>query len=192
MFAFSDFYNDPIAVAQHMVNLDELKGDLADPSTAPNFAWLAADDATNMEGPTDTVGGLLRWTISHLLPPALGGLQYNIEAGDKWLEETLPTIFNSETWNTTESAIFLTFDEDSDNLSVGIGNEGNHIVMVAIPSALAANPDGMRGGAFVVEDHYNLYSVGRTIEETLLPDAGDGRYLTKNDEYAVPLNEFWQ
>jgi hypothetical protein len=33
-------------------------------------------------------------------------------------------------------ALFVTFDEDVNNLLTGTGNEGNHIVMVVIPSEL--------------------------------------------------------
>ena len=44
----------------------------------------------------------------------------------------------------------------------------------------------MRAGAFVADDHYNHYSLQRTIEESLgLPP------LTNNDKYAQPMNEFW-
>ena len=40
--------------------------DLASPATAPNFVWFAADDATNMEGPTDTLVGIVQWALSQL------------------------------------------------------------------------------------------------------------------------------
>jgi hypothetical protein len=117
----------------------------------------------------------------------LGGHQYNVAAGDAWLRETLPIIMDSNTWNdpAERSAIFLTFDEDYNNISLGIGNEGNHIVTVVIPSpgAVAA---GMRGEAFVADDRYDHYSLLRTIEDSLgLPP------LTNNDRYAQPMNEFW-
>ena len=81
--------------------------------------------------------------------------------------------------------MFLTFDEDYNNISFGIGNEGNHVVMVVIPNQAAIDA-GMRGGAFVATDHYNHYSLQRTIEDSL----GVGS-LTNNDKYAQPLNEFW-
>ena len=84
-----------------------------------------------------------------------------------------PSSWNSPTWQdpTQKSAIFITFDEDYNNISTGIGNEGNHIVMVVIPSP-GAVASGMRGGAFVADDYYNHYSLQRTIEESLgLPPA---------------------
>ena len=44
----------------------------------------------------------------------------------------------------------------------------------------------MRSGAFTVGDYANHYSLQRTIEDALgLPS------LTKNDEYAQPMNGFW-
>ena len=48
----------------------------------------------------------------------------------------MPIIMNSPVWQdpTQKSAIFLTFDEDYNNISLGIGNQGNHIIMVVIPS----------------------------------------------------------
>jgi Phosphoesterase family len=185
--AFSDIYDDPDRVATHLFDLTEMAGDLVDPDSAPNFVWFAADDATNMEGPTDTLTGIVRWALSQLTPAFLGGHQYNVAAGDVWLQETLPIIMESNTWNdpSERSVIILTFDEDYNNISLGIGNEGNHIVTVVIPSpgAVAA---GMRGGAFVAVDRYDHYSLLRTIEESL-----DLAPLTNNDEFAQPMNEFW-
>jgi hypothetical protein len=185
--AYSDIYDDPTRVADHLFDLTQLGQDLQVPADAPNFVWFAADDATNMEGPTDTVSGEIRWAISQLTPMVLGGHQYNVAAGDAWLQDTLPIILNSPTWQdpTQKSAIFITFDEDYNNLSTGNGNEGNHVVMVVIPSpgAVAA---GMRGGVFVANDNYDHYSLQRTIEESLGLDP-----LTNNDKYAQPMNEFW-
>jgi hypothetical protein len=185
--AFSDFYNDPARVAAHLFDLTEMGGDLTDPDTAPNFVWFAADDATNMEGPTDTLVGVISWALSQLTPKVLGGHQYNVAAVDAWLQDTLPIIMNSPTWNdpAEKSAIFLTFDEDYNNISLGIGNQGNHIVTIVIPSP-GAVAGGMRGGAFIADDRYDHYSLLRTIEESL-----DLPLLTDNDEFARPMNEFW-
>jgi hypothetical protein len=54
--------------------------------------------------------------------------------GDQFLAATLPTILNSLAFQTQRSAIFITWDEDYDNLYLGIGNEGKHIAMIVIPS----------------------------------------------------------
>ena len=184
--AFSDIYNDPARVAAHLFDLTQLEQDLASPATTPNFVWFAADDATNMEGPLEGFG-IVRWALSQLTPTWLGGHQYNVKAGDEWLEDTVGTIMVSPVWQdpTQKSAIFLTFDEDYNNISLGNGNEGNHIVIVVIPSP-GAVASGMREGAFVADDYSNHYSLLRTIEESLgLPS------LTNNDKYAQPMNEYW-
>jgi hypothetical protein len=140
-----------------------------------------------MEGPTDTLVGVVSWLLSQLTPKVLGGHQYNVAAGDAWLQHTLPIITDSNTWNDPgeRSAIFLTFDEDYNNISLGNGNEGNHIVTVVIPSP-GALTGGMRPGAFVATDRYDHYSLLRTIEASL-----DLPALTNNDEFAQPMNEFW-
>jgi hypothetical protein len=187
--AFSDIYNNPDRVAAHLFDISQMEKDLASPATTPNFVWFAADDATNMEGPTDFPVGSFNWLLGYLNPAH----QYNVAAGDAWLQDQVTTIMASPTWNdpNVKSAIFITFDEDYNNISTGVGNEGNHIVMIVIPSPGAVydaktNPTGMRSGAFVASDYYNHYSLQRTIEESLgLPP------LTNNDKYAQPMNEFW-
>ena len=179
--AFSNIYSDPDRVETHLFDLTQLEHDLASPATTPNFVWFAADDATNMEGPLEGFGIVL-WALSQLT-----NHQYNVAAGDKWLQDTVPIILNSPVWQdpTQKSAIFLTFDEDYNNISLGIGNQGNHIIMVVIPSP-GAVASGMRGGAFVADDYNNHYGLLRTIEESLgLPP------LTNNDRFAQPMNEYW-
>jgi hypothetical protein len=187
--AFADIYNNPTEVATHLFDISQMETDLASPATTPNFVWFAADDATNMEGPTDFPVGSFNWLVGYLSPAH----QYNVAAGDAWLQDQVTTIMASPTWNdpNVKSAIFVTFDEDYNNISTGVGNEGNHIVMVVIPSPGAlydpdTNPNGMRPGPFVADDYYNHYSLQRTIEVSL----GLGP-LTNNDAYAQPMNEFW-
>jgi hypothetical protein len=181
--AFSDIYDDPARVDSHLFDLSQMAKDLQSTSTAPNFAWFAADDATNMEGPTTTIPGIFRWALSELTTH-----QYNVAAGDAWLKSTLPMITDSKVWQdpTQKSAIFITFDEDYNNLSLGLGNEGNHVVTVVIPSPGAVATGDMRGGHFVADDYNNHYSLLRTIEDSLGLPA-----LTDNDAYAQPMNDYW-
>jgi hypothetical protein len=150
--------------------------------------WFAANDDFNMEGPTDVPFGIFNWFLGFLNPAH----QYNVEAGDEWIQDPLTTIFNSPTWQdpTKKSAIFVTFDEDYNNMSLGVGNDANHIVMIVIPSegALGTQAAGdMRKGPFIATDRYDHYSLLRTIEDAL----GVTTPLTNNDKYAVPMNEFW-
>jgi hypothetical protein len=181
--AYRDIYNDPTRAAAHLFPLTQLATDLTSATTTPNFVWFAANETNNMEGPVNSVGGVLSYVVS-----LLTNRQYNIKAGDTFVQGTVSTIMNSAVWQDTtqKSAIFLTFDEDSNNLSLGFANEGNHVVTIVIPSpgAVAA---GMRAGSFTVDGYANHYSLLRTIENALgLPT------LTANDAYAEPLNGFWK
>lgn len=182
--AFTDFYNDPDRVAAHLFDISEMAGDLEVPDDAPNYVWFAANDETNMEGPTDVPFGILHWALGFLNPRH----QYNVAAGDEWLRGPIETIMNSPTWQDPnhKSAIFVTFDEDYNNITTGVGNEGNHIVMIVIPNE-AAIEAGMVEGPFVAGGRYDHYSLLRTIEEALGLTP-----LTNNDRYAVPMNEFWE
>ena len=181
--AFSDIFNDPVRVESHIFDISQMGVDLHSPATAPNYVWFAANEDFNMEGPLDFPFGLLNFVIGFLDPRH----QYNVKAGDEWLSEHVPVIMNSNTWQdpTRRSAIFITFDEDFNNLSTGVGNEGNRIVMVVIPSPGAVS-GGMRSGHFLADDYNNHYSLLRTIELALgLPP------LTNNDKFAYPMNEYW-
>jgi hypothetical protein len=180
--SFSNIYNDPGLVNSHILPLTQMGTDLANPATAPNYVWFAADEDNNMEGPVDNLIGVLRFVISQFT-----NQQYNVKAGDDYLAETIPTIMSSATWNDPDvkSAIFLTWDEDNNNLSLGFDNQGNHVVMIVIPSP-GAVAGGMRAGHFEVSGHLDHYSLLRTIDEALgLPP------LTQNDRYATPMNGFW-
>ena len=180
--AFKSIANDPQALA-NIVPLEQMAEDLKSVETAPNYAWFAANEDFNGEGPIDFPWGVLRFALSQLEP----GNPYNIPALDQFLSETVPVVLNSEVWKdpTRKSALVVTFDEDNNNTSLGFGNEGNRVVFVVVPSpgAVAA---GMRSGAFNATNHYNHYSLLRFIEDSLgLPT------LTNNDKFAAPLNEFW-
>jgi hypothetical protein len=180
--AFSDIFNNPARVESHLFDLSQMGPDLDSPATAPNYVWFSADDETNMEGPLSIPVGIIQWAISQLTTH-----QYNVKAGDDFLSQEIPVIMNSPVWNdpTQRSAIVITFDEDYNNISLGNGNEGNHIVTVVIPSqgAVAA---GMRSGHFTADSYNNHYSLARTIEESLgVPP------VTKNDKYAQPMNDYW-
>ena len=181
--AFNSIADDPAYASAHIVPLDQMAIDLQSAATAPNYAWWAADENHAGEGPVNTLGGLLKFAVSQIIPSH----PYNVPALDQFLSETVPIIMNSPVWNDPNEAsvIVVTFDEDNNNLDLGFGNDGNHIVTVVIPSpgAVAA---GMRSGPFVASDHLNHYSLLRMIEDSLgLPS------LTNNDKYAAPMNEFW-
>jgi hypothetical protein len=170
--AFHDIVSNTARCQAHVLPLQRMATDLASTSTTPNYVWWAADENHNMEGPIN-IEFILSLLTNH---------QYNIKAGDQFLADTLPTILDSPAFLTQRTAIFITWDEDYDNLSLGIGNEGNHIPMIVIPSPNS----GMRQGHLVAGNYNNHYSLLRTIEDSLgLPR------LTNNDRFAQPMNDYW-
>lgn len=180
--AFAGIGDNQAYAAAHMFPLTQMATDLQSDATTPNFVWFAADEDSNGEGPVDTLAGVAHFAFSQIDPRH----QYNVPALDQFLAENVPTIMNSDVWKTTKSVLIITFDEDNNNITLGFGNEGNHVVTVVIPSPLAVSAGGMKGGAFVVTDHYDHYSTLRTIEDALgVPT------MTNNDKYAEPLNGFW-
>lgn len=181
--AFTSIANDPAYAAAHIVPLEQMAIDLQSVATAPNYAWFAADENFAGEGPVSSLAGLLKFAFNQIDPKH----QYNVPALDQFLSETVPAIMGSAVWNDANEAsvIVVTFDEDNNNLDLGFGNEGNHVVTVVIPNQAAIDA-GMRSGPFIASNHYNHYSLLRMIEESLgLPS------LTNNDAYAAPMNEFW-
>jgi hypothetical protein len=170
--AFHDIVSNTARCQAHVLPLQRMATDLASPFTTPNYVWWAADENHNMEGPIN-IEFILSLLTNH---------QYNIKAGDQFLADTLPTILNSPAFQTQRSAIFITWDEDYNNLSLGIGNEGNHVPMIVIPS----QNSGMCQNHIVAKNYNNHYSLLRTIEDSLgLPR------LTNNDKFAQPMNEYW-
>jgi Phosphoesterase family len=187
---FSYVYdNTPAYLQEHLLPQSDLANALQDPSTFPEFAWVQPDEDNNMEGPIDTLGGILRFVVSQFT-----NHQYNVAAGDEYLQQTISTIENSPTWtdpNETD-AIIITWDEDNNNLSLGFGNEGNNIPMIIIPNEDAVTSGGMESGPFTTDAYYNEYSLMATLEDALSPTPGTLAPLTDNDMYAQPMNAFWK
>nr|WP_310767794.1 alkaline phosphatase family protein [Mycobacterium sp. Z3061] len=185
----TNVYNaSPAYLAQHLLPITQLHDDLLNPLTAPRFAWLCGSEETNMEGPVSSPADIANWLASQLT-----NHQYNVAAGDQYLQQNVSTIMNSPTWNSgSKDVIIITFDEDFNNLSTGNGNQGNHIPMVVIPNQAAVTSGGMLSGHFVTNSYYNHYSLMSTIEYALSPTAGTPlATLTNNDLYATPMNDFW-
>ena len=147
--AFSDIYNNPARVQAHLFPLTELAPIFTSPATAPNFAWIAADEDNNGEGPIS-----LPFGAAPVCPEPAHQSSVQRQGGDQFLQDTLPTILNSPVWQdpTQKSAIFITFDEDYNNLSLGIGNQGNHVLTIVIPSpgAVAAR-DARRANSLPID-----------------------------------------
>jgi hypothetical protein len=180
--------NTPAYLQQHLLPLTDLSTDLQNPNTFPNFTWIAADEANNGEGPVDSLSG-----ISQFITSTLTNQQYNLAAADQFVQQEVSTIENSPTWTdpNEKDAIFITFDEDSNELSLGFGNEGNNVPMIVIPNEDAVANGGMQSGPFTTDAYYNQYSLMATIEDALRTTPGTLAPLTANDMYATPMNAFW-
>jgi hypothetical protein len=183
------FNNTPAYLQEHLLPLTELSTNLQDPNTFPEFTWIAANEANNMEGPINTPSGIAQFLISQLT-----NHQYNVAAGDQFVQQEVSAIENSPTWTdpTQKDAIIITFDEDNNNLSLGIGNEGNNVPMIVIPNQDAITGGGMQSGHFTTDAYYNQYSLMATIEDALRATPGTLDPLTANDMYAPPMNAFWK
>jgi Phosphoesterase family len=187
---FSYVYdNTPAYLQEHLLPLTDLSTDLENPSTFPAFTWIAADEANNMEGPVDTPSGLAQFLVSQFT-----NQQYNVEAGDQFVQQEVSAIENSPTWTdpNEKDAIILTWDEDNNNLSLGFGNEGNNVPMIVIPNQDAVTDGDMQSGPFTTDAYYNEYSLMATLEDTLRTTPGNLAPLTANDMYAQPMNAFWK
>ena len=187
---FSYVYdNTPTYLQEHLLPQSYLANALQDPSTFPEFAWVQPDEDSNMEGPIDTPSGIAQFLISQFT-----NHQYNVAAGDQYLQQTISTIENSPTWTdpAQKDAIIVTFDEDNNNLSLGFGNDGNNVPMIVIPNHAAGTAGGMESGPFTTDDYYNEYSLMATIEDALRTTPWTLAPLTDNDMYAQPMNAFWK
>jgi YVTN family beta-propeller protein len=85
---FPDIRDRPAYCAAHVVPLEAMGADLASARTTPNFAWIAADDCSDMEG-------------------------CGIHKGDQFLAQTLGPILRSPAWRTQRSLAIITMDEDA-------------------------------------------------------------------------------
>jgi YVTN family beta-propeller protein len=88
MMYFADVRDRPAYCAAHVTPLESLPSDLASAATTPNFAWIAPNDCTDMEG-------------------------CGISAGDTFLAQELGQIMDSPAWLTQRSLAIITFDEDA-------------------------------------------------------------------------------
>jgi hypothetical protein len=187
---FSYVYdNTPAYLQEHLLPLTQLSTNLEDPNTFPEFTWIAADEDNNMEGPIDTPSGIAQFLVSQVT-----NQQYNVAAGDQFVQQEVSAIENSPTWTdpTQKDAIIITMDEDNNNLSLGFGNDGNNVPMIVIPNQDAVTAGGMQSGPFTTDAYYNEYSLMATLEDTLRATPGTLAPLTANDMYAPPMNAFWK
>ena len=87
---FGDVRDRPAYCSAHILPLEALPADLATAASTPSFAWLAANDCSDMEG-------------------------CGIRAGDRFLAAQLGAVMRSPAWRTQRSLAIITFDEDAYN-----------------------------------------------------------------------------
>jgi YVTN family beta-propeller protein len=85
---FADVRDRPAHCSAHLVPLEALPADLATAAGTPSFAWVGADDCSDMEG-------------------------CGIRAGDRFLAAELGAVMRSPAWRTQRSLAVITFDEDA-------------------------------------------------------------------------------
>jgi hypothetical protein len=149
---FTDIIADQARCRAHLVDTKELTVDLRKAETTPAFSWIAADDYYDGEASGN-------------------GSPKSLRVQDKWLKETLTSVFDSPAWRTQRSLLILTWDESNTTYN-------NHIATVVLGSQGLVRP------GVVSDRHYDHYSTGRTIEEAL-----GLKPLTENDRYAEPIND---
>ncbi|MEY9965182.1 hypothetical protein ABIA33_003224 [Streptacidiphilus sp. MAP12-16] len=151
---FSSIVDNAARCQSHVLPLTSMATDLAATATTPNFVWFSADDYYDMEA---------------------GG----VTAGDTWLSQTLPTIFNSPAWKTQRSLLIVTWDEDD--------KANDQTPEQHVPTLVIGSPNApVKSGGYTSSTWYDHYSITRTIEAGLGLPA-----MTANDAYAPPMNDFF-
>ncbi|GAA2813104.1 hypothetical protein GCM10010441_42270 [Kitasatospora paracochleata] len=139
--------------AQHEQPLTRMYSDLKSTSTTPNFAWFEPNECHDMEG-------------------------CGTRAGDDWLKNTLPAIFNSPAWTQQKSLLILTFDEGrSKSFGPSYPNK--------VPTILLGSKGTVKAG-YESSDRTDQYGLLRTIDRAL-----GLQPLTNNDAYAATVNDAW-
>lgn len=157
---FRSIIDDHEACTASDVSLDHLVGALAHPSTAPNFALIVpnlCDDGHDVTCAGKNLGGT-----------KTGGLA----AVNAWLEEWIPKILASPTYEQGNTSVVITFDEAEGSDSTACCNEQPGPNQ---PQPGLSGPGGGRTGALVISPFvtpgasvatpYNHYSLLRSIED---------------------------
>ncbi len=111
---------------------------------APNFMWLTPNDCNNMRSSGACTNGC-----------TTAGSSTCIARGDSYLSSLVPNILNSNTFKTTRSAIFITFDEGTGYCP--LNNSLEDCLYAIWVGPVAKNGYGST-------NLYNQYSFPKTIE----------------------------
>ncbi len=133
----------------------------------PNFMWLTPNDCDNMRSSSVCTNGCTS-----------GGSATCITDGDNYLKSLVPKILNSSAFNTTRSALFLTFDEGNGYCPLNNSLQDCLYVTWAGPVAKTG---------FGTTNLYNHYSFTKMIEVNW-----NLASFTSNDANASPMTEFFK
>jgi phosphatidylinositol-3-phosphatase len=144
---FDDIRTNATRCSAGVVPYTALANDLTTTATTPSYLWITPNVCDDMH-------------------------DCSVSTGDTWLQNNLPTLFNSPAWTTQNSVLFITWDEDD-------STAGNHVATLVIGPASKA---GYQSGA-----SYTHYSLVHTIEA-----AWGLAGLTSNDANAPLMSDFWR
>ena len=144
-----------------------LLNDLNNATGVPNFMWLTPNDCNNMRSSSACTNGC-----------TTGGSSTCIADGDSYLKSLVPSILNSNTFKTTRSALFLTFDEGTGYCP--FNNSSEDCLYNTWAGPVVKNTYGS-------SNQYSHYSFPKTIEVNWnLPS------LTTFDANANAMTEFFK
>ena len=143
-------------------------------ASAPNFMWLTPNDCNDMHGAS----------ICANCPLNNGQSVACMQGGDNYLKSLVPNILKSNTFTTTRSALFITYDEGltyCPGPSPPIISSSEDCVYSVLAGPQAKNN-------FNSTNPYNHYSFTKTIETNWsLPSLAPG-----GDGKANPMTEFFK
>ena len=139
-------------------------------ASAPNFMWLTPNDCNDMHAASVCTNGCTSNS---------GQSSTCMQDGDKYLKGLVPNILKSNTFTTTRSALFITFDEGL-TWCPQTGSSSEDCVYSVWAGPQAQNK-------FSSPSLYNHYSFTKTVETNWnLPS------LTSNDANAKAMTEFFK
>src|SRR6266704_4197903 len=163
--SYADVQSSPARMA-NIVDFSQFSTDLAN-NTVPNYSWISPDQCHDMHG---------RGGGGSSDPCDFSQVQSLIATGDAFLKSTVKQIMNSQAWQNSNSAIFITWDESDFPFKDASGccdanPGGGHVVTLALlsenetarTSSVAYNHYSMLS---TIEGAWNLGCLGFTCDST--------------------------
>ena len=162
-FYFSDIVNNPARTAK-VVPFDGFSGDLSS-GNIPDFVWISPDQCNDMHGLSAAGAAKVNNPQCHSSDPSLD--HSVIQLGDQFLQRTVTQIMQSSTWQSSNSSIVISWDEnDYSGFSGGpgspVGADGVVLGGGDAPLIVISAQAGPHKTADKLADHYTVLS---TIEQ---------------------------